>query len=303
MKIKNKNKKSKIFIITIFFIFILILIATILILQLFKNKNNDVEINDIYKANNYNLPSINTIDYNENPMLYDFLNGSLGYNFDKNIIPNNGNNFTEYGTYFAILQENNHKDYAFISYYNEPEEIILPILGTDIYNCKIENFEKFYNSITSISKNRVFNENYNGNSYTMYIVSLYNINNSKNNYDYCSLLGNNIFWGGINLTQIQMNLKPGIMSEKITNNGWPSEWLRKEPFINTVKKLGLNMYESFWDENNYLQTKIYKSTKGEKDLLVKTVNENKYEFEYENVYNELEDWELEMFLYYNNFIE
>lgn len=96
----NKNKINK----PIIFIGLFILLCIICISILFiisKNRNNS---NDEYNYNygeNYSksdLPDLSQINPDNNPILYDFVNGSIGYKID---LDSNGCYFNDLGNFYV----------------------------------------------------------------------------------------------------------------------------------------------------------------------------------------------------------
>lgn len=256
-----RNKKSIIFV-----ILILTIIITVIIL-IFKNTNN--KHNEDVKTvinNQWNLPSLHEIDYNEKPMLYDFVNGSLGYKYIND-------NFTNYGIFYCVAIKNDKNEGIYVSSYSYAEELIFPILGQvpKFFDVKDLNLIKSY--INNMSKNRVIKEG----EYTFCIVSLYKGDND-NNYDYCK----DDKWANINIEN-SGNSENGNMYNNVQKNGWPTEWLRRDYFKDSIKKDGIDISNKFFDKYNVYQIlTFYKNGDKDNALEVKVKNINEFLFTYNN---------------------
>lgn len=259
---------------------------TILITAFAFFHKSDVNNSDVKISDKANLPNINMVSQSGSPLLYDFINSSLGYSYDKD-------SFSTYGIYYAIIQNKNFNDTVFIEYYNYGDQVIYPILGYQPIKFKLKDTVIFDNYKNNLSKNRSINEG----DWTVYIVSLYN-SSYKSKYDYCD---SNLYWGGIDLSQFNKS-EHGLMYNQIFDSGlgWPTNWLRKSPFNKTVKDKGININHEFFDKYNLGSTLIFKN-EGGLELKVKVTQLDRFEFEYQNNHVYLSEKQLNEFLKINNY--
>lgn len=274
---KNKNK-------IVLFIFILLVI--ICIINIFNRKGNTTENrNEITVADG--LPRLSQVDSDKNPMLFDFLNSSITYKM------NNVENIDKIGFYYALLQNKHNKKDIYVEYYNYAESLVYPTIGSKpkALTLNKEQISNIDNFASKMSKNRVFEEG----DWVMYLISEYNA--GDNQYDYCDNIGR---WGGIDMKQFQSNDK-GLMYELVNSGfGWPTEWLRKEPYINTMKKQGYDVNDSFWDQYNVGSYKIYKrnihGTLEDEELKVQVVQLNQFQFKLDDNDVKLNEEQLKLYL-------
>lgn len=276
MKKMSKNGKNVIILAVIFVLFVIVLISSII---LFIGKNDEESSETSYDSK-ISLPNINTVDYRSNPLMYDFLNGSLGYCYKES-------NFVNFGPFFAILRYNDSYDTIFISYYNYAEKVTLPILGTEIMtlnaNAGDYNSQSLEQSMNGLSSLKRFEED----DYTLYVVSE------------TEDLNLNSVWGSIKFLDsgsllTRFNPKNGPMYERIYTNGlgWPTEWLRSdEYFINALKEEGVDITNSFFDRYSLYSCLKFKTNKEDVDeqnreIAIKVNNIECFDFEFDG--NEVE---------------
>lgn len=202
-----------------------------------------------------NLPSLSELDPNETPMLYDYVNSSLGCYFDAN-----NSYFTDYGTYFAILINIYDDENYYSEYYAYGEKPYLPIIGTSPLKQTISDKEKFNEYVEKIDRNRKFYEG----DYLLIIVTEYYFGDNKE-YNGCQHKDGDNLWGGEILDAYNTN-GLGLMYKYVyeDGNGWPIEFVRREPFLSLCEeKFFVHFDRDFWDNYDYLQVLNFDNEKGD----------------------------------------
>ena len=278
---------KKNFILKISIVSIVIIILGTFIYFNFLKKNDNKNTEDLKVTDSIiNLPKLSSIDKNKYPLLYDYVNSSLGKNYDKDKLY-----FTEYNTFYAIMTNDDYKDYAWGELYTYGEYISLPILGLKPIKIKIRDLNAFKDYTSKISANRKYKEG----KWNLYIVSLYK--NSNNQYDYCKEVNYSYNWAGIELDTNFDKSDNGLAYKNIYDlgQGWDTKWLRKDIFVKIVKESGLNINDKFFDRYNYLQVLKYKNNKKEIKVQVTQLDNFKLEISKDN-YVDLKEYELKEYL-------
>lgn len=266
----NNNNNKKLFkIIAIALLGSIIILCVFMFIRNIKDSKNDDEIEKPTKyIQKVDLPSLSEIDRESNPMLYDFVNSSLGYQYHQE------NEFTDYGFFYAILINNknfNNQKRMYIEYYSDNGYSAYPKLGTAPKNMDLNDQEikQIDNFRSKVSKNRIIKEG----DYSLYIITRYgagiatndsandNDNNNYNSYNYCD--GANR-WAGLDFNDLKLESidNYGQMYYTIYENGigWPTEWLKLEPFKTNLINEGYDITNSFWNKYNIGSYKIYLDT-------------------------------------------
>lgn len=195
------------------------------------------------------LPALEEIDPMTKPMLYDFVNGSLGWKYDADT--------TKFGYFYVLMFDNNkYPNQPFVSYYNYGETLLLPITGTLPYK-QFYGGDSLEEAKSKVDKSRVFSEG----DWTIYIISQYDDkgltseNTSENAFDYASSEG---WWNNVDLTS--GSDQSGNMWHRIYDNGegWPTSWVRKPEYVKPLSDYGYDVENKFWDEFNIESVVIYK---------------------------------------------
>ena len=248
----------------------------------------DINVATVVSDKKTNLPLASEVDPDKNPIMSDFVRGSLTYKWNKNL--------SEYGFFYAIMinekdlketldgkyENSDKKRTIYVSKYIYGQKYTYPIIGSTIYEFAMnketaENINKFVNNMSS---NRVFKED----GWKMAIVSSENIHDPKNknqNYDYTTKNGSTDEWAGLNFSKVvQDENRPLDMYKVVYGDfGWPTEWLRKEPYNKNMKLEGYNVNDPFWDRYNIGSTLTYVKKNNENvKLKVKVVQLDSFEF-------------------------
>lgn len=291
MRHRNSGKKHKIYIILIIVSFIALFSLSMILVKRgsVKKGNEGNGDNYIYKEG-YDLLDISLVDQVSMPVLWDFLNGSMGWKSDVDV--------TGLGCmFFAVAFNDKNPDSIYVSYYGYGEEIILPpcgtvplkkvLLDTDVIAVK--------NAISTMSDERVYEQG-------EWTVVLVNEHSSYDDRVYDSL-DNNYRWAGVSF--VGMNeWNPGPMQRYIDEgDGYPTDWLRKETFVNN---LYINdIYDEFWDHYRVEQViKMWKkeeSHEQEASLVIKITQYGRLDVEYEGNSFKLNKEDLNYFLEVNGY--
>ena len=245
------------------------------------SKNNEKEENIDRIISTTGLPSISEINVNDSPILYDFVNSSIGYKSDINS--------KDFGFYYVIALNKEDKENVFIEYYSYGEKMTFPSLGTAPKKYSIEGLEEsFKDFFTKIDKNRIYHEG----DWTFIFVSQYN-DNQMGQFDSCDAIGR---WGGIDFIKAFETIEIGKMQKTIESGvGWPTDWLRKEPYLTTMILEGYDMNDPFWTKYNINSSKIY-YTKSDEEIKVYVDQLNSFKLKYNGEWVYLKEDQLKVFL-------
>lgn len=285
-KIKNKNKKYIIIILILFVIIITIILLNNILINSNNNNNNSISnIDKIYEE----LPKLDAINCDKTPLLYDFVNSSIGYHFSLE----DDKTMTKMGSYYVMFYNNkNIKDTktVYIEYYTFGEKIIRPILGSKPYKITLTN-EQINNILSKIDEIKSYKKYVKENNYSAIFISqyIYDIELNYSNIDSekfintvcCDEMGR---WNGIDFNNYSYS-EHGLMYEDIYNNGlgWPTDWLIKDQWYDIMSKNGYDMNNDFWKKYNIESFKIYKSDKTtapNKELKIYVEQLNRFKFRY-----------------------
>lgn len=262
-KIDKNRRNNTLLILAIVVGIILLSILLVFIGIMGRGSNNEEsskqDINNGSDKLEWELPDLIDVNPKINPYLYDFINGSLGYNTKES--------FIDYGFYYAILYRpekiNNDKS-MYVSYYSYAETITRPILGNSpsYLHLTDEQIKRINDNIEFLAKNRIFYDN----EYCLLIISQNQIDVDKeyrdNIVNYCDNIGR---WLNIDFSNIAQNKKGNMYNIIYTDgNGWPLEWLNKEPYKEILKRNGYDLSNSFWKIYNIDSYNEYINDNGDK---------------------------------------
>ena len=259
--------------------FIILLFISIIIIVKFKiNKRNDILKND--NNSNYvhddivDLPNLYEIDRNKNPMLYDFVNCSMGYYFYNDLIDQY--TYKDDCGFLAILKPKD-EDIIFVESYQAIEKVILPLLGNKPIKIKLNetNIQIIKDREKQMDKNRIFEEG----NYILYIIrespdySKCTDGDPGHFIDYDSIDNSNR-WFGIDISN-SFKTQKGNMYDLIYNQGigFPTDWLRRDSISENLYKNGVDIKNDFFDSYN-LYSKIY---------FIDNINNNEIELYVDNL--------------------
>lgn len=233
-----------------------IILSTVLVLTLIAggayiflsngyNSNNVIDSDD-EQASWGHVPALQEVDYDKSPLLYDFLNSSLGYKWDHKV-------GDEFGDSFYLLGMNkNYPDELYGSWYTVAEKLTFPIIGTYpvCINLNDNEIKSVNDTLKKVDDNRKFDEG----DWKFFIITDDSTNKNDPNY-----YNTEHIWAGVKLNKLIIQETP-LMRKTIDGGlGWPTKWLRKDPYIDTMKNAGYNMNDEFWDKYNIGQKLTYVS--------------------------------------------
>lgn len=290
MKIVDENKLI-VMLVTLFLALIFIVGSAVYIIKnIITNKNSNTTTKDgkvIEKFIESDLPDLSSINSDDNPVLYDFVNGSVGYHMNFKL--NGIEDIESIGPFYAILYKDDESN-IYVSEYNYGENMERPPIGSKPTRYKLDkgqrkNIEDF---LSKVSKERIFNEKYKNKdeiNVTLAIISMYSDLSENSVYNSCD---SNTRWCGINLSNL-IPVKYEKNSTKISNNykspmyitvhdsgyGYPSDWLKKDNYKDIMYNAGYNMDDEFWTRHNIDEKKFYtrKNDNGETETLTVTLDQ------------------------------
>lgn len=220
------------------------------------------------------LPEIVSTDINKSPILYDFINTSMGIYSDVEV--------EDYGYYYAICYKDNNYSDLYLSRYLYGSSEITPTIGSKIVSIAIneKDYSKFENAISRMDDNRVIQEG----DYTFAFVSFWNggVHGKHNEAGF--------EWDGIELEElIHLGWTESELQEKINVEGYPTSWIRIDRYANAINSWwDVDVMDDFWDRYNYLQRKSYKAPDGEMfDFIISGVDEFKrFNYTIQDIYTE-----------------
>lgn len=304
MKKENNNSNSnkiKLFLLSI--LLLLLIISVIIVIvnhkkdKIEKGPDKIIESSEKYK----NLPDLIDVDSSTNPILYDFINSSISYHED---IPN----IQDFGFFYAILQNNENPKYeTYIEYYTFGENMIRPTIGNKYKNMNLNQSEadaiKDFGSKIPENLNRKFNENSKWGNWTLYIISEYSVDPEVDRYYSCTAER----WAGMKLKDFIDRSKDSFKSPMYDfvfekGNGYPLEWLQKEPYKEILYKDGYDVNDEFWSKYPIDSFKIYKNKNDESNTIkVYTEQIDRFKFDYKGNTLRLKEDELKNFMEINEF--
>ena len=277
-----------------------ILAITVLIFSIifakYLGKENIGTIDSKVASNNLKkLPKLNQINPDKNPILYDFVNSSISYR--SNINP------SDWGFYYAVLQDQRNKGVIYVEYYTYGEKLTFPSLGTAPYSLKLNESEISYvdNFSKKMSSNRIYGEKYSNDNqmfnWKCLIISQYSTSdediNGDSKFNYCDKVGR---WAGIDMIQF-IGKSEGLMSQTINSGvGWPINWLKKAPYSKKILQYeGYDVNDDFWNKYNIKSFKMYKDGNGN-TLKVEVAQLDRFRLKINGDYVNMNKFQLEEYL-------
>lgn len=191
------------------------------------------------------LPTLEDVDPEKYPMMYDFLYSAPGYKMTSI-----ENGCFKFGSCF-IIAKNEKKDILYVERYEAVGGDYFPILGSAPVTYELSDADTFYDYYNRLDKKNVIEENGWQFIFLDYVFSEQEIYNGVYYYD-----GS---WGGINLLELCPSAIGGLMYNEIyeENKGWPMEWIRRmKDEIEAKERESCegdpyhpsNYEDSFWDK-------------------------------------------------------
>ena len=173
------------------------------------------------------LPPLESVTVEANPLLYDFMNGCMDWHTS---LMSGG---TVYGLY--LLRHESSPNILYCASYTTQGQSTLPVLCSELSRLVLSDKElaAFETSMSALSDSDVRSED----GWTFYLCG-------DHNYTVFNATG--IIFSGDTLNTPE----PPFV---IAGDGWPTEWLRREPYVSSIREnLGFDMSNSWWDTWCYL---------------------------------------------------
>lgn len=240
----------------------------------FSISDNDDELNDTQiMVEHSDLPNPVKVDPQKNPLMYDFLDGSLGYRWKS--LNQDGSvkypNWDEWGYCFLIALNSQIPDKIYFERYCWGEYTLLPPLAGEIYSLVLNEQQRYNVSqmLQNMDQNRILKEE----DWYFFIVSDYSdMTLSTAEYD---SMNSDYWWAGIDFTNYLSGEPGGAMKIRVENgDGYPTDWLREEPFRSRLLEEGLDLSWEWWDENWLYSHKFYHLN--EKEIDIEIIGYDKY---------------------------
>lgn len=265
------NKKFMIILITA--ILGVVSVASYMYFKSDDNKTQNIVKND---SNPRDVLDINP-NAKENPVLYDFVNSSIGYKSDIK-----ANSFSN--SYLIMVRKDfvkGDKDSGTIHISRmNPQDFFPPITtGYISTELKGQQWDSAKMAFRSWPKSRKFDAV----DYTLYVVAdnaagkwLDDVkSDGPNLYSYNSTEGATT-WNKIDLNAIKY--PEGRLMQNVRENGWSTEWLRKAPYRDQIlDQYKTDVNDRFFDKFNLYQVFKLKGKNGDYDIrMVKVDGVNKF---------------------------
>jgi hypothetical protein len=199
-------------------------------------------------ATDFLLPDISLVSAEDTPMLYDFVNGSIGWKWDYNILP--------LDMFFALVWKPDEPTDVFVSYYSIAEIAKYPPLGSTPIQYRLTEQEAkvIKSSIDNMSSDLVHEEG----EYQIALIKEYLMPDEANIYDG---LDEDYKWGGMNFLRFTdpTVIKAGPMEVRVdSGEGYPTDWLRKPEWAAQLLEVThIDISWDFWDRYRVKEKREY----------------------------------------------
>ena len=253
-----KNTKTKRLLLLFSFLFLVIIFIFIWANGI-ENQEDEVEGEISYEISDIQLPDLVTVSADQSPVLYDFINGSLGWKSKINTIEFDGQ-------FFVLARQPEKPNKIFVSYYAVAEEIRVPPLGTNPESYIIGDQEVVLieDAIKHMDKRRIYNEN----EWQFLIINEWPIDD-----DHYNFLNSDYKWCGIDFTKFNDMQNYGRMYTEIYEDGqgFPLDWLQRDEWKDQLyHQLGVDIEDEFWTRWKLYEKRTYSAIDPEKgdDIII-----------------------------------
>lgn len=217
------------------------------------------------------LPALDTITVESNALLYDFVNGCVDWHvhiFDR-----------EYDGGLRVMWHDSSPNIVYVDDYIVQAGFTTPPRGQKIERHELNEHESevFHDVVNKSADNLSFKEG----EWNLFVVAGSEV---RRLYD-----ENIELWSAMDYTT--GNPRPFLED----GSGWPTEWLRREPYITYLREEGVDMNDPWWDTWNYRgEYELSKShlSKMDYQAWVRADNvDDFYEWDSDGYTNEHLDWE------------
>lgn len=218
-----------------------------------KNRNIDKNVKIVEQKDD----TLMNIDVVTNPMVYDYMRGMLGRNFDVNI-----NNYGNIHLLLVNTKDLNSENGSFYESMSTPVDMI-PSLNSDPlkYEVSGEKWVGLTETFKTWPKDLVLSMG----DYNIYIVK-----EGDGNHCYSQAQ-----WQGFDFSQ---SSKRESIYQKESENGFDVSWLRREPWKSEIKaNFGIDIDDPFYDKYKYNEIITINHKEDPNDIIrIKVVNVNKF---------------------------
>lgn len=222
-----------------------IAVLAIVTLSVLQNKPKKKDMPKVV-TDSLSLPSLVSINVNDQPLLWDYVYGSLGYHTSVHQ--------TSYDPFFAIIYKPEKPDAIWISFYTWAQGLYLPSLGTEPQKCELNEQNK--KLLEQWSASMLDDHKFKEGDWQLLIIEESWIPNSENEYD---RLDSSYRWIGIDFLPYNRMDKYSQAYTEIYDKGlgFDTAWLRKDEWIEPLNNFGINIQDDFFDEWRLYSTTRY----------------------------------------------
>lgn len=184
------------------------------------------------------LPDLSEVSSIYTPLMYDFLNSCLDWH-----VPIHRESLN---SEFYIMRNLNTPIYIYTDFYAMQEGYTLPPCGGQIVQMEIEpeRLKAMEIAITKLPEERVLREG----DWELLLLELHSDDGTTG-------FSSEGTWGGFSTRNFGViysytdgNPRPFL----VDGTGWPTSWLRREPYASLLKESGINILDPWWDEWRYM---------------------------------------------------
>lgn len=194
----------------------------------------------------------------DTPILFDFVNSTLGFKSDIDATKH-------WNEIFVVKTPKG--NYHMESYTNVSGHAT-PIWGSKVYHVKLKSDVEFDRALNNLPDTHKFTEG----DYKFYLIPMNEV-------------GLDGKFGGEDISFITIGYDATLTTDEgyyykniYSKFGWPTKWLRKEPYKEEILKiLFIDMNDEFWNNHNLNEITVYKGH-NLPDLEVQTVDVDLYEY-------------------------
>ena len=167
------------------------------------------------------LPPLESVTVEDSPLLYDFMHRCLGWHVSPT-------------GYFFVLHNITTPNILYSSTYTTQGQVVFPTVGDAVARAELS--EKQLEGYRTILRNAGESDIYPEGDWVLLSVTPYMKEFAQLDITFTTVEG-------------QSEENPFVSS----GEGWPTEWLRREPYASAIKEaMGLNVSDSWWDTWRYL---------------------------------------------------
>ena len=214
------------------------------------------------------LPDIINVDAEKNPALYDFLNGSIGWHWQRDL-----NDLM--GVFYAFAWKQENPQVVWGSYYSIAESLILPPLGNEPsgYNLSSQDVQMLDITLQHM-KEEVPQNVQECNGWNVVLVEMYH----PDGYNPYGSIDQQNKWAGIPVTNFSNMERYGLLQQTINvGAGWPIDYLKVEWLQENLKVRGWDLTNEFWNAYSPMESFQLNGPDGSNPIFVTVKNIDQFE--------------------------